>query len=503
MDREDVRNLLGLFNPWWARKGRSATGAPAAQADSHTRALLERVHAITRDADTLITGPRLSGKSFLLGRVAARLLREGHPAANLCRCDLTLAALRGVTLDAIVDTWLGSVPVAGGVATRLLLDGVDHLRDWPGQLRGLAGHGHRITATALAAPEETGADGTAKPFPWGALPLGPLSFLEFLEVTGGIAGPRTPPVPLARLPEMGDRELRWFSGHLTRELRRDFTDYLARGIFPGPALAARRPEGQWMIARRLIGRTLREDLPARHQARDAAAVEPLLSHLAGCGDTVLDLAGTARAMGVTARQTIDNWATHLIDAGLFHRVPPLGYGETVKRGRDKLLAAHPALLLSHLMDARPSRTPPRRMGPALESAALLHLRRHLGPDLLSVAYHRGPGGTGPGADLVAGTPDGPLGIAVLAGRRDLWRPRLDRLARFLESGGGPPAVALCQGLDRCRIIYPEDPQMRPLPGPGRGTVTLVPPALFCLALSMPAPEARGGGPPDPPEGRAR
>jgi|GEM_PF-2777251 len=487
MHRHDLKNLLQGLNPWWSKTWRPAMPGWAAPEDSHTRALLEQVEGLTRNSDLLVTGLRLSGKSFLLRLMIARLLRgEAYPGSCVCFCDLSLPAFRGVTLREVLDTWLESIPLEPGRSMRLFLDGVDHLKDWRDQLGGLVSDGFRITATALATPNPAGQESLGPPDLKAPLNLEALSFLEYLEVTGRATETRLPLAGLLDFLKLDHQSLLKLSKSLTRDLRHSFNDYLARGMFPGPARTRTRASGQRMIIRRLLAPTLREDLAARHQARQAAEVEPLLTHIATKGDTVLDLAEATRALGITGRQTIDNWAELLVASGIFQRIPPMGYGTTVKRGRDKLLAVHPAVSLSHLMAPGHSRLPPRLLGPALESAALLHLRRHLGPSLGSVSYHRGSGPRDAEADLVAETGMLKVAISVFQGSKARWPPRLMRLARFVEQEGCHHGLALCNGLAECQIIHPDDPEMRPVKHPDWGTVTIVPAALACLAWSLPA-----------------
>ena len=487
MHRHDLKNLLQRLNPWWSKKWNPAKPGWSAPQDSHTRALLDHLQGLTRNNDLLLAGHRLSGKSFLLRRMIARLLgEEGYPPTQICFCNLKLPALRGITLREVVDIWLESVPVHSGQPMRIFLDGVDHLKDWKNQFKDLKSEGCRITATALATPEQTGKEAEPRPKPGEFFALNPLTFLEFLEVSGKLKGTVPPPLGLMDFLNPDGHQLRGAAKFLTRDLRVSFNDYLARGIFPGPALARTRASGQRMITWRMLAPTLRIDLAARHQARQAAEVEPLLTHITSGGDPVLELAEAARTLGISGRQTIDNWAELLVASGIFQRIPPTGYGTTVKRGRDKLLAVHPAVSLAHLMATGRPRLPPRLLGPALESAALLHLRRHLGPSLRAISYHRGPGPRDAEADLVAEIGDRTVAIAVLQGPRARWRPRLVRLARFLENERCHQGLALFHGLAECMTVHPDDPEMRPLKYPERGAVTLVPAALACLGWSLPA-----------------
>ena len=473
MNREDLISSLQQANPWWEKYLPAKELGP----DPYSRELWDRFYSLAQKGNLLITGPRLAGKSHTIRHLVGRFLVGGMPGQNLCYCDLSIPALRGVKLLEIVQTWLQSVSTLGEAPRRLFLDGVDYHADWQRQLGDLTETGYRFVGTAQTevCPDSSDSPEGKQPFGCQTMQLQRLTFADYLKVTSRLE---------KLTEEIGDLKQLFFPKYyhpknyhspLPEWVQGAFHDYLARGIYPGPALAPDVASGQLMIEQDLIARTLREDLPARYQARQAAEVEPLMTHLASREDTVIDLPEAARELGVKGRQSVDNRAELLLKSGLYQRVLPLGYHSTVRRGRDKLLGAHPAIVLSHLRAGGKFHGNQRLLGPALESAIHLHLLNYFGPALTSIHYHREAGLKKPGADLVVETAEGIVPICLMQGNSRTRANRMRCFIRLLERQKMIGAMVITPTFEDCERIFAERIDT--------GQCALMPAALACLTLS--------------------
>lgn len=374
-------------------------------------------------------------------------------------------------LEVVVEQWRGMLPASPG-PEYLLLDEIQHARDWQVWIKHQVDFGpeRRIAATGSAVPLATKGQesGLGR---WHTIAVPTLSFREYLELTNG-------PLPSEGGPESLAELGQWSEAAFSRaalsagELIGHFHAYLLRGGFPQLALLDDVGRAQQLLSEDIIDKALRRDMTELFGVRRVAEFEQLFIYLSLHDGGLLDPQTVAGQLGV-GRPTVLHYVQVLEAAHLIRRVPPIGYGKEVLRGRHKLYLADPGLAPAMLLRGIGLLSDEPRLGVAVESAVLKHLWMRY-DRLGRIAYWRGPQGRE--VDFVVESADGLMPFEVKYSGT-VQRDDLRGLAAFCASR--PAAQAYIIGRT------PGDIGQSELVG-SRGTATRlvrIPAALACLWLS--------------------
>ena len=462
----DLPALLDAANPWW----RGALPEPLPAGHPALRRALALLNAAPLPNLLVIEGGRQTGKSRLLSSLTAALLAEGHPAGQLCRLALDHSPLRWCTAEAIDAAWCARQDSIGRRSFQL----VDDLDCWPQReqdsLAQLSQDPGRSVVVATLDDDGRVERWRASGLRVARLRLTVMDFGGFLELQGGLAGLPPPPQSLR---DLFDWPVKDFLRHQSALQRLDqhFVGYLQRGGYPAAALAADAPQAQAILREQVLPRILRWDAPTRHGVRRGEDLERTLHYLAAHAGGLLDVPDLCAQVSVE-RPTVRHFLDLLEQAGLLHRIAPLGYGRAVQRARWLITLPDPALADALLHRAGPvSGITDAALGTALASALSRHLHAAFGP--------RG----------------GLLRYATLGGQPLLLVESGDRILPFARHDGpgraSPRSLATLSafcakhGLPRAYVTTRLAEDFGPLPRnrPDAPALMRIPGALLCLWLA--------------------
>lgn len=302
-----IHRLMRRENPWWKtgsirpehaamkRRGRFADFAGLAEETRIRRAVV-------------LMGPRRVGKTVLLHQWIGRLLeRRAYEPASVCYLSLDQPLYTRLSLEELVEE--ATRASSGSDAPRvLILDEVSYLPDWQRHLKAFVDThpGVRCVASgsAAAALRLQSAESGAGRFSDFLLP--PLTFREFLVLSGSFLAERSPDAPEGGL-EIGA----W---------NRSFMDYINFGGFPEAFLSpAAREDPQRFIGLDVIRQVLVRDLAQLYGVRDVEELAALFTMLAENTGNEVSMDALSKKSGVS-KPTLARYLRYLEAAFLIRRV---------------------------------------------------------------------------------------------------------------------------------------------------------------------------------------
>jgi uncharacterized protein len=247
----------------------------------------------------------------------------------------------------------------------------------------------RIAMTGSATPlvAEKQESGVGR---WHTIRLATLSFYEFLRIQK-----RSEP----ELPEVSSlgRLFGWNQGDFARASRAaeplalDFHEYLQRGGFPQCALAPSVTWAQKLLREDIVDKVLKRDMTALFGVRRVVELEHTFLYLCLHDGGLLDVQALCSSFSVK-KQTAINFIELLAAVHLIYKLPPLGYGKEVLRGRHKVYLADAALSPSVLSKGRALLEDGALLGRAVETAFFKHVFTRFYDANVNFAYWRGKKG---------------------------------------------------------------------------------------------------------------
>ncbi len=376
--------LLHASNPWW----RAATPDPGANVRAHRwqARLLAWVTAADAPAVLVLEGARQTGKSTLLAGLAMDLVAQGIPAGRVCRWCLDDTPLRWSDPASLLDAWQALQPGRAD-ADYLLIDDVhlwsgDHLQTL-GQLQ--REHGLRLVVSALPTALAPVGNRLAQPDQQIArLRLSSLNFADVLAGQGCL--PELPAAPRS-LRETFDWPRSQFAAMASalRSLGAQFHEYLLRGSSLPANAGDSVAQAHRALRRDVIERAIRVDGPGLHNVRRVDDLMRTLDYLAARNGTLLDVPDLCAQLTVE-RPTVRHFLQLLEDLQLIHRIPPLGYGDTVQRARFRICAADPGLPHALLWQETFQGATESALAASVESALHRHLLGAYGSRGVQVSF---------------------------------------------------------------------------------------------------------------------
>jgi predicted AAA+ superfamily ATPase len=375
------------MNPWWS--GKPQQPLPATR--RHLVSMIHRRFEARLAPIVVVRGPRQIGKTTALRQVIHDLLARGIPPRHILAVQFD--DLQGLELEepvlrivdwyekAVLGQTLNEVAQAGG-ETYLVLDEVQHLRDWAPQLKFLVDHAAtRVLVTGSSALRiEAGRDSLAGRIT--TIEAGVLSLTEIAAFRGRDLG--SPELEDNGLEALQDKSFwRGLASRGTRvRVERDdaFRFFAERGGYP---LAHERAEVPWpqladQLNETVVRRVIQHDLRVgeRGRKRDPQLLEELFRLACRyAGQTPgVQLLGREVQRALSANvgvQRVRHYMRFLADTLLIRLIAPLEIRLKKGRGNPKICLADHALRASWLQEPVPLDPP------ALEK----HRRSRSRPDI--------------------------------------------------------------------------------------------------------------------------
>jgi uncharacterized protein len=323
----------------------------------------------------------------LLLQAAEALLKAGTPPANILYATFDHPLLKLAGIDAVLEAWREREPRAAGLEY-LLLDEAQFIREWGTWVKHQVDFNkeRRIAFTGSAMPlAESGQEsGVGR---WHTIRLTTLSFYEYVQ----IKKLNLPPLPrLKSLRALFD----WPQAEFlrTRETAAayvgHFHEYLVRGGFPQTAQVESITQAQRMLREDIIDKVLKRDMTALFGVRRVLDLEHTFLYLCLHDGGLLDMANLCANLEVK-RPTAQSFIELLEATHLVFRLPPLGYGKEVLRGRFKIYLADAAIAPAVLLKGKAVLEDPAALGVATETAVFKHLFARYYAQNVGFSYWRG------------------------------------------------------------------------------------------------------------------
>jgi hypothetical protein len=394
-DKEVVLRLKAE-SPWW---GPPHTVGPQF-AELRPRAYLPPFLALVRERSVrravVLLGPRRVGKTVLIHHAVKTLLEAGVPPRSLAYISVDLPLYNGLSLERMLVL---AEQASGEPLAWVFFDEIQYLSNWEVHLKRLVDDRPDlkivVSGSAAAALRIKSQESGAGRFTEFLLP--PLTFAEYLDLTGSAEPPRrTGPADQLAVSDIDS-------------LNAAFVEYANYGGYPEAALSAVvRADPMRFIKSDIVDKVLLRDLPQLYGIGDIQELNRLFTALAWNTAQELSLDTLSTGSGV-AKNTLKKYVEYLEARGQLQGVPdqpvsPVG-----------TLCAARCRRRSHGSSGRDGRGGAVVPRPGADSVCPL-----------------GRGGSGPGA----ARPRGPAGMG---GRGQVERPIC------WGAGRAQGAAPLCQG----------------------------------------------------------
>lgn len=294
LPRADVMGRLAADNPWWSDELARPFAAELPQRD-HFAPFFELAADCALHRAVVLMGPRRVGKTVLLHQVVDNLLKQGAERRQILFATLDAPAYTGLDLLEFVEL---AAELAGFDPTRpgwVIFDEIQYMNNWEHGLDALAARwpALRCTACGSAAPalRRMGDAEAAGRFAVYMLP--PLSFAEFLRLSGG---------------QRRDMK-QLFTPERMDELNELLVRYMNFGGYPEAVVSERvRSDMTRFLRSEIIDRVLCSDLPGLYGISDVQELNRLLAVLAlnsGREVTLEDLRGESGIAVNTLKRYLD------------------------------------------------------------------------------------------------------------------------------------------------------------------------------------------------------
>ena len=472
--------VLQEFNPWWS-------GQPIGDLPAWERSAAAQVWQWVQDETArrmlLLSGARQVGKTTIYRQTIRRLLNTGFPAANIIYATFDHPILRLAGLENTIAAWEELYPADPSHPRMLFLDEIQFIDGWQTWVKHQVDfkRGSRIAATGSASNLRDGSteSGLGR---WETIPLPTLSFGEYLMLRN-IQVPALPAVKSLR------ELFAWAPGDFVRTakaaapLTAHFHEYLIRGGFPEPALAADITRCQRLLREDIIDKALKRDMTAFYKVRRVLELERLFLYLCYNDGGILDIPTITGQLEGINRQTLLNFldlfeATHLI-----YRLKPYGYGKEVLRGRDKVYLADAAIPGAVTLQGRKLLERPERLGKAVETAFFKHVFTRFYAQAPRFSYWR-DSSKGEEVDLIAELSERLVPFEVKYQDTDINGGKIKGLRLFLEKHGVDQGYVICQRWEDFRVMDVTSAQRGRKSEKLPSQVLSIPAALACYWLSQ-------------------
>ena len=167
-----------------------------------------------------------------------------------------------------------------------------------------------------------------------------------------------------------------------------FHEYLVRGGFPQTALVESITQAQRMLREDIIDKVLKRDMTALFGVRRVLDLEHTFLYLCLHDGGLLDMVKLCENLEVK-RPTAQSFIELLESTHLVYRLPPLGYGKEVLRGRFKIYLADAAIAPAVLLKGKAILDDATALGVATETAVFKHLFARYYARNVRFSYWRG------------------------------------------------------------------------------------------------------------------
>lgn len=284
--QEMFRDRIAFDNPWWS-VGKINDNYAAVR----PRRLIESVYAQLTDwglhRALILLGPRRVGKTWLMQHLVGRLLASQFvPASSIVFISIDVPVYHGSGLEELL---LSAAQISGANPHTdrmvVLFDEIQYLKDWEVHLKTLADAYPNIrfmasgsAATALLhGSQESGAGRFSD------ILLGPLTFDEFLEITG----------------ESGDLE------ESLERTNRLFLEYVNFGGYPELVMnRAVQSNPVQFVQRDIVDKVLLRDLPSLYHIEDVRELQSFFSYLAFHSGMVQSWETLSQGAGLRKQQIV-------------------------------------------------------------------------------------------------------------------------------------------------------------------------------------------------------
>ncbi len=376
--------ILRQMNPWW--QGTRVPDLPEWRRAAFAELELW-LHEPPAPRAVLLTGARQIGKTTLFLQAIEALLARGVNPRNVVYVTLDHPLLRFAGLESVLRLWRSTeVRVAG--LEYVFIDEIQFLPHWQTWVKHEVDFQkqRRIALTGSATPlvTEGQESGVGR---WHTIRLATLSFYEFLRIQEQTEPGLPEVLSLARLFD-------WSVGEFSRvgaqaePLAAQFHEYVQRGGFPQCALAPTVTWAQKLLREDIVDKVLKRDMTALFGVRHVVELERTFLYLCLHDGGLVDMQALCKNLAVK-KPTATNFIELLAAMHLIHKLPPLGYGKEVLRGRHKVYLADAAIGPSVLSKGRALLEDDALLGAVVETAFFKHIFTRLYGVNVNFAYWRG------------------------------------------------------------------------------------------------------------------
>ena len=381
--KQEVLTLLRQYNPWW--RSEKIADLPTWRRAAFGE-ILQWVKSPPVPRALLLSGMRQIGKTTLFMQVIEDLLADGTPPGQILYATLDHPLLRLTSLDDLLTMWRESEPAREG-PEYVFLDEIQYAANWQTWVKHQVDfHKKRrlaVTGSAIPLVTEGQESGVGR---WHTHRLATFSFYEHMQV-------KQTSMPSIPLLSSLQNLLSWSESVFQRvaadaqPLVGHFNDYLLRGGFPQCAFVQSEVTAQKLIREDIVDKVLLRDMTALYGVRNSAELERVFLYLCQHDGGLLNITDLSKNLEVS-KQTANTYIQHLEAAHLIYRLPPLGYGKEVLRGRFKVYLADPSIAPSAMLKGKSLLNDPEAMGVAVESAFFKHLFTRYYQQSIGFSYWR-------------------------------------------------------------------------------------------------------------------
>lgn len=467
ISKDDISKILVRFNPWWRRE--EIADLPAWHRASF-REFFSWVSDPPVHRAVLLTGARQIGKTTLMLQAVRALLKKGIPPSNILYATFDHPLLKLAGIDDVLEVWRAREATSRGPEF-LFLDEAQFIRDWgtwvKHQVDFQKNRHIAFTGSAMPLAESDQESGVGR---WHTIRLGTLSFYEYVQLRK-LRLPSLPKVrslkevaewPKTKLHETSETALAYVA---------HFHEYLVRGGFPQTAQIESIDQAQRILREDIIDKVLKRDMTALFGVRRTLDLEQTFLYLCMHDGGLLDMVSLCANLQVK-RPTAQHFIEILEAAHLIYRLPPLGYGKEILRGRFKIYLTDPAIGSAVLLKGKSIIDDPTALGIAIETAVFKHIFARIYEQNVRFSYWRGK--KDQEVDLIAETGNDLIPFEVKYRTNHIGERELRGLYEFLEKKGSTRGYVITKS--------PGDLGSVPNSNGIRNPVTRIPATLLCYWL---------------------
>ena len=384
ISHDDIGKILSRFNPWWRNEG--IPDLPAWHR-APFREFFSWVSSPPVHRAVLLTGARQIGKTTLMLQAVKALLEKGIPPSNILYATFDHPLLKMAGADDVLEVWREREVLSGGPEF-LFLDEAQFIRDWGTWIKhqvDFQKNRHIVfTGSAMPLAEANQESGVGR---WHTIRLGTLSFYEYTKLRKLDLSPLPEIRSLTELLSWPATEFQKIS-EMVISYTPHFHEYLVRGGFPQTAQVESIDQAQKILREDIVDKVLKRDMTALFGVRHILDLEQTFLYLCMHDGGLLDMVSLCANLEVK-RPTAQHFIEILEAANLIYRLPPLGYGKEILRGRFKIYLADAAIASAVLLKGKSVIDDPTSLGIAAETATFKHIFGRVYEQSLRFSYWRG------------------------------------------------------------------------------------------------------------------